>query len=176
LSPKKAFQSTIKISYLESSAFLACSASTLKVFKREKLREPLHKPNGGNLMATISNKNNYNCENHSHNSIISSNRDLSQSYHNSKKLPATLLRSGYTIRVTELGFIIDYKNHLNLGLIDFEKEVIIFFAPKLVKFEEILTGVYELLKIRYVPFALEIDVLITADNFSSDFFLNKGDV
>jgi hypothetical protein len=121
------------------------------------------------------NKDNYNYENHSHDSIISDKADLSQSSHNSKKLLATLLRSGYTIRVTALGFIIDYKNHLNLGLIDFEKEVIIFFAPKLVKFEETLTRVYELLKIRYVPFALEIDVLITADNFSSDFFLNKGE-
>jgi hypothetical protein len=128
-------------------------------------------------MATFSNKNNYNDdENDSHDSIISFKVALSQFSHYSKKLPATLLRSGYTIRVTELGFIIDYKNHLNLGLIDFEKGIIIFFHPPLIKFEETLRGVYELLKNRYVPFALEVDVLITADNAASDFFLAEGEV
>ncbi|MBW4450821.1 MAG: hypothetical protein KME38_29365 [Spirirestis rafaelensis WJT71-NPBG6] len=127
-------------------------------------------------MAKFSNKNNYSYENDSRNSIISSTRVLVQSSHNSKKLPATLLRSGCTIRVTDLGFIIDYKEHLNLGLIDFEKEIIIFFSPKLVKFETTLRGVYEQLKIKYVPFALEVDVLITADNFPSDFFLAEGEV
>jgi hypothetical protein len=84
------------------------------------------------------NKDNYNYENHSHDSIISDKADLSQCSHNYCKrqhltaIAEAMPNYGYKVTKTEKGFIIGLPQApQRLATIDFETSTLEFNHPKL---------------------------------------------